>query len=88
MGKPTISGEMPLSMVSEGEKVKIKKIDAGHQLQNRLRELGLVKAEDVVIEVIKNEFSGPMILKVFDSRIVIGRGQANKIYVEKIQSEH
>jgi len=73
-------GIMPLSMAAEGEKVKIKSIDAGQGLRKRLYDLGLV--ENATIEVIKNEFSGPMILKILDSRIVLGRGQGYKIFVE------
>lgn len=73
-------GNMPLSMVAEGEKVNIKSIDAGQGLRKRLYDLGLV--ENATIEVIRNEFSGPMILKIFDSRVVLGRGQGYKIFVE------
>ena len=83
VGRSSISGcYMPLSMASEGERVKIKRIDAGHELRKRLHDLGFV--ENVVVEVIRNQFSGPMILKVLDSRVVLGRGQVNKIFVENV----
>ncbi|NCN64806.1 MAG: ferrous iron transport protein A [Candidatus Altiarchaeum hamiconexum] len=73
---------MPLSMASEGTKVKIKRMYGGHGLLRRLHELGLV--ENGVVEIITNHFHGPMILKVFDSRVVIGRGQTHKIFVENV----
>ena len=73
---------MPLSMASEGDRVKIKRIDACHGLRKRLHDIGFV--ENAVVEVIGNQFSGPMILKVLDSRIVLGRGQVNKIFVENV----
>ncbi|OQX20910.1 MAG: hypothetical protein BWK75_04330 [Candidatus Altiarchaeales archaeon A3] len=76
---------MPLSMASEGERIKIKRIDADCGLQRRLHDLGFV--ENAVIEVISNQFSGPIILKVLESRVVLGRGQANKIYVENVFTE-
>ena len=83
VGRSSISGGyMPLSMASEGEKVKIKRIDAGHGLRKRLHDLGFV--ENAVVEVIRNQFSGPMILKVLDSRVVLGRGQGHKIFVENV----
>ena len=81
VGRSSIKGgNMPLSMASEGERVKIKCIDAGQGLRKRLHDLGLI--ENTNIEVITNQFSGPMILKVLDSRVVLGRGQGNKIFVE------
>lgn len=78
--KQDMKSQMPLSMAGNGEKVNIKNINAGHRLRNRLYDLGLV--EGTTVEVIKNDFSGPIILKIFDSRVVLGRGQAHKIFVE------
>jgi len=86
VGRSSIrGGDMPLSMASEGEKVKIKRVDAGYGLKKRLYDLGFV--ENTIVEVIKNQFSGPMILKIFDSRIVLDRGQTNKIFVENVFTE-
>lgn len=66
--------------VNEGEKVKIGHLNCGHGLKHRLCSLGLLCGQE--IEVIKNDTNGPIILKVFDSKLVIGRGQAAKITVE------
>ena len=66
-------------MVDKGKKVKIKEVIGGEKLKKRLSELGVYNGTS--IEIIKNDFSGPLILKVLDSKIVIGRGQAQKIIV-------
>ena len=64
------------------EKVKIHSINCGAGLKKRLCDLGLY--EGMTIEVIKNAISGPIIIKVFDSRIILGRGQAYRIIVEPV----
>jgi len=70
---------IPLTMVKDGKRVKIISISSGRGLKKRLYDLGLY--EGAKIDVIRNDISGPIILKVLDSRIGIGRGQANKIIV-------
>ncbi len=71
---------IPLIMAGNGSKVKIKSISGGRGLKQRLCDLGLY--EGAIVELVKSSISGPVILKVLDSRIVIGRGQAHKIMVE------
>ncbi len=71
---------MVLSMASEGSVVKIKDIVSGERMKKRLSELGLYEGTEVLVS--KNDVCGPVILKVLDSRIVVGRGQAMKIMVE------
>ncbi len=71
---------MPLSVAAEGEHVRIRCVDCGKGVKKRLCELGLFDGTE--IEIVKNERSGPMILKVKESKLVLGRGQAEKITVE------
>jgi Fe2+ transport system protein FeoA len=71
---------MRLSMVSSGETVKLVKIAEGKRLRKRLADLGLNVGLEV--RVVKNCFSGPLILAIReDSRLAIGRGMAHKIHV-------
>lgn len=72
--------EKPLSMVKEGRSVRIKRILSGWTFRKRLNDLGLY--EGAMIKVIKNSFVGPVLIKVLDSRLILGRGEANKIMVE------
>ncbi|MFH2028912.1 MAG: FeoA family protein [Nanoarchaeota archaeon] len=69
-----------LSDVKEGRTVKIKHVDCGMGLTRRLCELGLYDGTE--IRVIRNHFSGPLVINVKDSRLVVGRGQAKQITVE------
>ena len=69
---------MLLSDAKQGTTVTIRKVVAGHALQNRLSELGIYEGGKV--SVIKND-SGPLVLDVLGGRLAIGRGQAKKIEV-------
>ncbi len=71
---------MALSMANEGSVVKIMDIVSGERMKKRLSELGLYEGTEVLVS--KNDVCGPVILKVLDSRIAVGRGQAMKIMVE------
>lgn len=71
---------MSLAMVEEGKKVKVKRIVNGRRLNKRLNDLGIYEGTDV--KVVKNDNCGPIILKVLDSKLAIGRGMAHKIIVE------
>lgn len=71
---------MPLAMASEGNDVKIKDIASGQRLKKRLNELGLYEGRSVVVS--KNDMRGPVVIKILDSKIVLGRGEAMKIMVE------
>jgi len=75
-------GSLPLTMVEKGRKVRITSILCGQGLRHRLGDISLY--EGAVVEVIRNDATGPVILKVLDSRVVVGRGQANKIMVNPI----
>lgn len=69
-----------LADIREGQKVKISCLHCGHGMRHRLCSLGILEGQS--IEIIKNENRGPIIIKVFDSKIAIGRGQAGRITVE------
>ena len=70
---------MPLSMVESGRVVRLVAIDSGRRLQARLAALGLVPGTE--LQVISNSTTGPFVVAVRDSRVVLGRGMAYKILV-------
>ena len=70
---------MPLAIVQAGRRVRLIAVDAGHGLQSRLAALGLVPG--VEIEVLRNSMHGPFLVEVRGSRIMLGRGMAQKIIV-------
>ena len=72
---------IPLAMVEEGAKVTIHCVDRGGGRKRRKCDLGLY--DGTKVSVLKNDISGPIIIKIKDSKIVLGRGQAHKIMAEK-----
>ena len=69
----------PLSTVQAGETVKLARINAGHGLNSRLASMGLLP--NVEITVISNTHPGPFVISVKDSKMMLGRGMAQKIMV-------
>ncbi len=69
----------PLSTVKEGQKVRLVSVNAGRGLNSRLTAMGLVP--DVEITVINNSHPGPFVISVKDSKMMLGRGMAQKIMV-------
>ena len=70
---------MPLSMAKNGHRLKIKAIYGGRGLQARLSAMGLIPG--MYIEIISNNQRGPLVVRVMGSRIMLGRGMAQKIIV-------
>lgn len=66
----------------EKKKYKIVNIIGGRTIKAKLMSLGLFKSS--TIEILKNDFSGPLILAFKSTRISIGRKIAKKIEVEEI----
>ncbi|MCF7862313.1 ferrous iron transport protein A [Candidatus Woesearchaeota archaeon] len=73
---------IPLTDLRAGKSAEVITINCGHQLIKRLCDLGLL--EGSTIKVSKND-SGPLIIEILDTRLAIGRGQANKIYVRELE---
>ena len=69
----------PLSQVRAGETVILAGIEAGRGLHSRLASMGLVK--NVEITVISNSETGPFVISVKNSKMMLGRGMAQKIMV-------
>lgn len=75
---------IPLALIEDGEKVEIVDfIKKGKAIFCHLRDIGLFTGK--VIEVLKNQGHGPVLLKIDDSRIAIGRGMAMKIMVRRLR---
>ena len=70
-----------LGELKAGEQAVIQGFDAGHNLVSRLSALGFTPQAQVVM--IQNIGSGPLIVKVRDTRIALGRGEAMKVRVKR-----
>ncbi|KAF0145814.1 MAG: ferrous iron transport protein A [Nitrospirae bacterium] len=79
----------PLGLLSIGEKAEIVEIKGQTGCVHGSSRNQLCHAEDMglrvgkMIEMLNNEGRGPILLKVDESRIAIGRGMAMKILVRR-----
>jgi ferrous iron transport protein A len=69
----------PLSLVQAGQTVRIAAINAGYGLRVRLVSMGLLP--NVEVTVIKHGRPGPFVVAVKGSKVVLGKGMADKIMV-------
>ena len=58
--------------------MRLARIEAGKKLKHRLTELGLTPG--VALTVIQDN-GGPLLVSVRDSRVALGRGMADKMFV-------
>ncbi len=66
----------------EGEEGRVVRIDGCDRVSRRLLALGIVPGSHV--KIIRNAMFGPIILDADGARIALGRGVAEKIWVEKV----
>ncbi|MBN2289523.1 MAG: ferrous iron transport protein A [Candidatus Glassbacteria bacterium] len=70
---------MTLSNIGPGKVVKMVSVEGGLNLRSRLAAMGLIPG--VEIEVLRSSSTGPFIVVVKGTRLVLGRGMAHKIMV-------
>lgn len=71
---------MPLSMVKPGQSVILKEISWGDKVRRRLEDMGLTQG--VEFTLINGNPQGAQIIDLRGSRLILGRGMANKIMVD------
>ena len=74
-----------LHKAKQGEKLIVKEIDAGKNMQLRISSMGL-KIGDL-IEIVSAGFGGQVVIAVGENRLVIGKGMAEKIRVQPLDRE-
>ncbi len=73
------NGVIPLSDMKTGEQGVVVGLDGGHKMCCRMASLGFTPGAE--ISVVQNFGRGPLIARVRDARIALGRGEAHKIQV-------
>jgi len=71
---------MTLNDCNKCKNIKVKNITGGLLSTKRLSDMGILPGE--IIELIKNDKKGPIIIKLKGTSIALGRGIALKIEVE------
>ncbi len=70
---------IPLNEIKAGQTVRIVAINAGDGLKNRLAAMGLLA--NVEIDVVRNDRAAQIIVKVKNSKVILGRGMSHKVDV-------
>jgi len=71
-----------LGTVQNGESAQIEKMKGGHQFLSRLASLGFTPG--ATLRVIRNSGHGPIIVSLRDTRVALGRGEAEKILIKPL----
>jgi len=77
--QPLILSELP-----DGFRGIVARVNGGRDLAARLAAMGLTAGTEIV--VLQNRGFGPMLARVRDTRIALGRGQASLVTVYECQS--
>lgn len=70
---------LPLLRFKPGQEVEIVQIRGGRGFQRRF--LGMDLEPGAILQVVQNNFTGPMIVSLDDDRLVLGKGQARHVLV-------
>ena len=70
---------VPLSALKTGELATVVEVEGGHGFIGRMVALGFTPGSTV--DVIRNPGFGPIIVRVLDTQIALGHGQASKVAV-------
>ena len=76
---PPAEKAIPITFVREDSMVRLAELRGGWKFKKRLTALGMLPKEP--IRIIKNSGGGPIVLEVKDTRLAIGRAEAEKIMV-------
>ncbi len=82
----------PLGLLTSGERAEVLEIRLRKEDCDQRKEKHICHAQDMgirvgnVIEMLNSEGRGPVLIKIGESRIAIGRGMAMKIMVKKLNS--
>jgi ferrous iron transport protein A len=78
-------GNLPyvsLAELASGTQAVVRAVGGGKTLAGRLAAMGLVVGSR--LEVLQNPHHGPVLVRVRDTRIALGRGEATKILAEEV----
>ena len=74
-----------LSTIQKGTSVRIRTIRGGRHILSRLACLGFTPGAR--LKVVQNYGHGPIIVTLRDTQVALGRGEACKIIVERLEAE-
>jgi ferrous iron transport protein A len=81
MGNESGNESIPLSALGAGEQGVVIRLAGGRGLLGRMTSLGFTPGAEVT--VVQNFRRGPIIVRVRNARIALGRGEAGRIHVHR-----
>jgi ferrous iron transport protein A len=78
---PAMNSSVPLSALSTGEHGAVVQLEGGRGLLSRMASLGFTPGAEIT--VLQNFGHGPLIVRVREARVALGRGEARKIHVRR-----
>ncbi len=78
----TANVSIPLGDLSAGQTARLECFTAGRGLINRLAVLGFLPGQEITM--VQNFGRGPIIVTVRDTRVALGRHEAEQIKVRKV----
>jgi ferrous iron transport protein A len=76
-----MNNAVPLSALNTGEHGAVVRLEGGRGLLSRMASLGFTPGAEITI--LQNFGHGPLIVRVREARVALGRGEAGKIYVRR-----
>ncbi|MBN1641793.1 MAG: ferrous iron transport protein A [Anaerolineae bacterium] len=73
--------DIPLTELAAGEQSTVAELRGGRSFVSRLATLGFTLGAPLV--VVQNFGRGPLIVRVRDTRIALGRGEAERVLVQR-----
>lgn len=72
---------MPLNFIGIGKLAEVNCVQGGEAMCKKIMEMGMSKG--AIIKIMKND-SGPLIVRVGETRLVLGHGMAQKVMVREV----
>ena len=72
---------IPLNAIAMGKSAEINNLQGGESFCKRLMEMGMNTG--AIIQMVKND-TGALIVKIGETRLVLGRGMAQKVIVTEV----
>lgn len=80
-GEKKLKRQCTLNQLKQGEEAKVSKVLGGRGFNNKLNAIGLRSGKNII--KINNSFmGGPVTVKIDNSKVAIGSGMADRIFVE------
>lgn len=72
---------VPMNFMGSGKYAEVNNVDGGELMCKKLMEMGVNRG--AIIQIVKND-AGPLIIRVGETRLILGRGMAQKVMVQEV----